>query len=154
MGHSLTIQAGPAKIVATLMLPEMYWNLFHKAKDNLKNPQKFIEHLLSRYQSGQNQGFARPEKFTAHYQGRGLNLKKFNFSICPVIWHRFRCLARYYGVSMCWLLVAMLLDLKKIGTTKNHNTPFLLKLYEKVKITHRTALRVYKTEDILQWDTS
>ena len=43
MGHSLTIQAGPAKIVATLMLPEMYWNLFHEAKDNLENPQKFIE---------------------------------------------------------------------------------------------------------------
>ena len=52
------------------------------------------------------------------------------------------------------LLVAMLLDLKKIGTTKNHDTPFLLKLYEKVKITHRTALRVYKTEGNPRWDTS
>ena len=128
---SLVIEAGPVKSVATLMLPEAQWDLFHQKKDRIsKTSQGFIEHLLRHYQEGENLKFAKPERLAAHYQVRGLNLRKFNFTICPVVWHRFRCLARYYGVSMCWLLVAMLLDLKKIGTTKNRQGVFLVKLYE------------------------
>ena len=151
---SLVIEAGPVENVATLMLPEAQWDSFHQKKESIsKSSQGFIEYLLRRYQEGENLKFAKPERFAAHYQARGLNLRKFNFTICPVVWHRFRCLARYYGVSMCWLLVAMLLDLKKIGTTKTRQSVFLVKLYEKLRVSSKTALRFYKTSHV-EMDTS
>lgn len=140
---SSIVQAGPEKTVATLMIPTRHWALFRR-KIISENAQGYIEYLLMRYQDAQNIKFARLAKFAAHYQGRGLELRKFNFSICPVAWHRFRCLARYYGVSMCWLFVAMLLDSEKIGTLKNLRNSFMVKLYEKLKISCRMALRIYK----------
>ena len=150
----LEIKEENSKILCTLLIPDECWSLLGKYKADLgKNTTaKFLEYLLEAFQEGQNTDLARRDKLTTYYQAEGLYLKKHNFLVDPVIWHRFKSLARFYGLSMCRLFTALLSALKSLGTPKNKKLPFLIRSFEEFKISYRRAFRSYKVQ--ILFDTS
>ena len=143
----LEIQEERTKILSTLLIPDECWDLFEKYKAALnKTTAELLEYLLESFQEGKNTEFARQNRLTVHYQDQGLCLKKHNFLVGSLVWHRFKCLARFYGLSVCRLFSFLLLALGSLGTPKNQNFILLVKLFERVDIPYKTAIRMYKVQ--------
>ena len=137
----------PRKAVVSLLIPKKHWNRFEslKIKEN-KSSADLLNHLLQKYQSGKNINLANRVKLTTQYQAGGLGLKKHSFWVDPLLWHRFKNLARFYGVSICFLFTALFCMLEKLGTDIKNYPPFVVKLYERVNIPFRIAIRRYKID--------
>ena len=125
----------------------MHEKLFDKTLSKFGGSQaKLLEYLVNRFQDGRNLKYACQFKLTTHYQEKGLDLRKYDFRVAPLIWHRFKCLARFYGISMCLLFVILLKELKGVVTIQKKRFPVLAELFEKVEIPYKTAERWYKVE--------
>ena len=133
------------KTVVSLLIPRKQWKRLEglKRKSN-KSSAACIAHLLEKHQNGKNSALANHSKLTTQYQDPGLKLKKHSFWVDPLLWHRFKSLARFYGISMCLLFTALFSALENLGTDIKKYPPLIIKLHEKVKIPLRTALRRYK----------
>ena len=147
------IQDKRNKILSTFLIPDECWDLLekHKAALGKQSTAELLEHLLNSFQDGKNFELAIHDRLTTQYQDEGLALRKHNFLVDPLVWHRFKCLARFYGLSMCRLFTGLLLALAFLGTPKNQSFILLIKLLERVEIPYKTALRSYKVETL---DTS
>ena len=140
------------KAVVSLLIPRKQWKRLEglKRKSN-RSSAECLEHLLGKHQNGKNSALANHSKLTTQYQDPGLKLKKHSFWVDPLLWHRFKSLARFYGISMCFLFTALFCALENLGTDIKKYPPLTVKLYEKVKIPLRTAIRRYK---VMKIDTS
>ena len=149
---SLEVIEKREKTVVSLLIPSEHWEHFERLKqDSGKSSTEFLKYLLERHQNGKNPELANRVKLTTQYQDGGLKLKKYNFWVDPLIWHRFKTLARFYGVSMCYLFTALLCTVKKLGTDIKKYVPLLAILHEKVRIPFGIAIRRYR---VIEPDTS
>ena len=118
----------------------------YKAALGKQSTAELLEYLLNSFQGGKDSYLAIHDRLTTQYQCEGLALRKHNFLVDPLVWHRFKCLARFYGLSMCRLFTALLLALASLGTPKNQSFILLVNLFERVEIPYKTAMRRYKVE--------
>ena len=147
--YSLQTKDDRKKIPVRLLIPRKYEKLFDKTLSNFGGSKaKLLEYMVNCFQDGQNLEYACLTKLTTQYQGKGLYLAKHVFRVDPLIWHRFKCLARFYGISMCRLFVLLLLKvqnkLKSVATDTEKVFPVLAKLFERVESPYKTAMRWYK----------
>ena len=142
------IQDERSKILSTFLIPDECWDLLGKYKAALgkQSTAELLDYLLKCFQGGRNTSLAIHDRLTTQYQGERLNLRKHNFLVDPLVWHRFKCLARFYGLSMCRLFTALLLALASLGTPKNQSFILLVNLFERVEIPCKTATRWYKVK--------
>ena len=142
------IQDERRKILSTFLIPDECWDLLeqYKAAFGKQSTGEFIEHLLKCFQDGKDFSLAIHNRLTTQYQGQGLALRKHNFVVDPLVWHRFKCLARFYGLSMCRLFTALILGLASLGTPKNQSFILLVKVFERIEIPYKTVMRKYKVE--------
>ncbi len=111
---------GRTRIVSTILIPKEYWLLFKERKNELDgNTSSLIEYLLKRNQSDKmNLVYPLVHTYggrsTTIYQNTASSLRKHSFSIHPLVWQRFKCLARSQGLSTCCLFVSFLLSLSSI----------------------------------------
>ena len=137
------------KIPVRILVPKAHKKLFFKTLQSFGGSKaKLLEYMINCFQDGQNLEYACLTKLTTQYQGKGLYLAKHIFRVDPLIWHRFKCLARFYGISMCRLFVLLLLKvqnkLKNVATDVEKAFPSLTKLFERVEIPYKAAMRWYK----------
>ena len=145
--YSFQTQDSREKIPVRILIPEMHKKLFLKTlKDFGGSKARLLECLVNRFQDGRNLEYACRSKMTTQYQEKGLHLAKYDFRVAPLIWHRFKCLARFYGISICLLFVVLLLKVKGVVTTQKKRVPSLTKLFERVEIPYKTAMRWYKVK--------
>ena len=139
------------KIPVRLLIPRKHKKLFDKALSDFGGSKaKLLEYMVNCFQDGQDLEYACLIKLTTQYQGKGLYLAKHVFRVNPLTWHRFKCLARFYGISMCRLFVLLLLKvqdkLKNVATDSEKAFPSLTKLFERVEIPYKAAMRWYKVK--------
>ena len=135
------------KAVVSLLIPEKYWKGFQNLKrEENKSSADIFEDLLEKHQRAQDSDLANRTKLTTQYQDPGLDLTRHSFWVDPLIWHRFKNIARFYGVSICFLFTALLRTLGNLVTNKKKYAPLVVKLYEKVKIPLKTATRSYRLD--------
>lgn len=148
---SIKLSSYNRKSRVTLFIPDKNWKLLEKRKNRLgKTTAEVLEIFLRRYQNAKSLKFANLHKLTVLYQDKGLCLRRCDFEVDSFVWHQFKALARFYNVSMCLLFVHFL---KIFGTPKKYNLTSAIKLYEKLRISSKTALRLYKTSEV-RIDTS
>ena len=142
------IQDERSKMISTFLLPDECWDLLEKYKAGFgkQSTGELLEYLLKCFQDGKDSSLAIHNRFTTQYQGEGLALRKHNFSVDPLVWQRFKCLARFYGLSMCRLFTALLLVLVSLGTPKNQSFILLVKVFERIEIPYKIAMRKYTVE--------
>ena len=135
------------KTVVSLLIPEKHWKRFQdlKLKEN-KSSADILEYILEKHQNAENIELANHSKLTTQYQNGGLRLKRHSFWVDPLIWHRFKNLARFYGVSICFLFTALFCTLENLVTNIKRHLPLLVKLYEDVKISFKSAIRSYRLD--------
>ena len=142
-----SFEAGESRKQAsvTLLIPQKHWQLFCGLKHKLsKDSSEFLEHLLENFQNGQNPELYNRNKLTTQYQSESLELQKHNFWVDPVIWHRFKILARFYGVSICFLFTALLYALKNLGAHLKKSLSLCVQLFEKLKIPYKMSAKSYE----------
>lgn len=145
--HCNKITESRKKIVVSLLIPHKSWKSFEYLKSKTsKSSAAILKQLLEKHQNAKDLHLAKHTKLTTHYQDGGLRLQKHSFWVDPLVWHRFKNLARFYGLSMCFLFTALFCMLEKLGTHKKKYLPLVVKLYEKVKIPSRTAIRRYRLD--------
>ena len=135
------------KAGVSLLIPERHWRAFQdlKLKEN-KSSADVLEYILEKHQNAGNMKLANHSKLTTQYQNEGLKLQRHSFWVDPLVWHRFKNIARFYGVSMCFLFTALFCMLENLVTNIKKYPPLFVKLYEKVKISLRVAIRRYKLD--------
>ena len=145
--YSFPIKENRVNIPVRILIPKVHRKLFFKTLSEFGGDKaKLLEYMTNRFQDGKNLEYTCRTKFTTHYQEKGLHLHEYDFRVDPLIWYRFKCLARFYGISMCLLFVILLVRIKGVVTTQEKRGPSLIKLFERVKIPYKTAMRWYKVE--------
>ena len=145
--HSFQIKDNRKKIPVRILIPRKHEKLFFETLAEFGDSKaKLLEYLVERFQNGNNLEYACQFKLTTHYQEKGLSLQHHDFRVDPLIWHRFKCLARFYGISMCLFFVVLLKKLKGVVTTQKKKFSSLAKLFERVEIPYKTAMRWYKVK--------
>ena len=135
------------RTTVSLLIPQKYWKRFENLKCETNNSSAdILKHLLEKHQDARDIKLSNYSKLTTQYQAGGLKLKKHSFWIDPMIWHQFKNLARFYGVSICFLFTALFCMLEKLGTDKKNYVPLTVKLYESLKIPYKIAIRRYRLD--------
>ena len=149
---SVKINSADCKCRVTLLIPRMDWGLLEKRKRRLqKSSAELLKFLLKRHQRGDEKlFFANHQKLPVLYQNKSLGLRRCDFQVDAFLWHQFKALTRFYNVSMCRLFMDFL---RIFGTPSKNGITLRVKLYERLQIFSKTALRLYKTTDALL-DTS